>query len=142
MKPVMIEVAALTLFAGAFARADYAQEVLKDCPVACWQFQDSASTGGAAAKDETGRHPGVYHRNTIAHLEAAGRLGQRNSPQHLPSRERPCCQRAQPLVPKAEAFKHYVKNSTRTTMNSTKGASQRGGMGFSEGQYPPARLPG
>jgi len=34
MKPLIIKVAALTLFAGGVARADYAQEVLKDSPVA------------------------------------------------------------------------------------------------------------
>ena len=61
MKPTTIALlAALTLFTGGVARADYAQEVLKDGPVAWWRFQDSASTDGAAAKDETGRHPGVY----------------------------------------------------------------------------------
>ena len=46
------------------ARADYAREVLKDRPVAWWRFRDSACTDGAAAKDETGRHPGVYHGKT------------------------------------------------------------------------------
>jgi hypothetical protein len=61
MKPTTIALlAALTLFTGGVARADYAQEVLKDGPVAWCRFQDSACTDGAAAKDETGRHPGVY----------------------------------------------------------------------------------
>jgi len=40
--------------------ADYGAEVRKDGPIAWWRFQDSACTDGAAAKDETGRHPGVY----------------------------------------------------------------------------------
>lgn len=46
------------------ARADYAQEVLKDSPVAWWRFGDSMTADGATAKDETGRHAGSYHGNT------------------------------------------------------------------------------
>ena len=64
MKPLIINVAAFTLLVGGVAQADYAQEVVKDRPVAWWRFQDPASTDGATAKDETGRHSGVYHGNT------------------------------------------------------------------------------
>ena len=46
------------------ARADYAQEVMKDSPLAWWRFQDYSSAGGAAAKGETGRHAGVYLGHT------------------------------------------------------------------------------
>ena len=43
----------------AFA-GEYAQEVLKDKPVAWWRFADPSSEGGSAARDEFGLHPGVY----------------------------------------------------------------------------------
>ena len=44
MKPLIIKIAALTLFAGGVARAEYAEEVLKDSPAAWRPIQDSAST--------------------------------------------------------------------------------------------------
>ena len=57
---------------GASARADYAREVLKDKPVAWWRFRDSVCTDGAAAKDETGRHPGVYRGGVTLEAGPAG----------------------------------------------------------------------
>ena len=61
MVPFLICQLLLTSPAGnTAARADYAREVFNDSPVAWWRFQDSACTDGAAAKDATGRHPGVY----------------------------------------------------------------------------------
>ncbi len=70
---------ALVGFAGAVvsdARADYAEEVLKDGPVAWWRFQDSASGDRAVAKDETKQHPGVYHGNTTVAASVPGIGGQ------------------------------------------------------------------
>ena len=46
------------------ARGDYAREVLKDRPVAWWRLADKTTADGAPAKDETGRHAGVYHGRT------------------------------------------------------------------------------
>ena len=46
------------------ARADYAEEILRDRPVAWWRFADKITADGAAAKDETGKHAGTYHGNT------------------------------------------------------------------------------
>ncbi len=62
MKPlVIIVLLAVTLSLAVPAlSADYGAEVRKDGPIAWWRFQDSACTDGTAAKDETGRHPGVY----------------------------------------------------------------------------------
>ena len=57
-------VALLAVGISPVARADYAQEVMKDRPVAWWRFQDYSSAGGAVAKDETGRHAGVYLGHT------------------------------------------------------------------------------
>ena len=48
------------------ARADYAQEVFKDSPVAWWRFGDNMTTDGATAKDETGQPAGIHHGNTTA----------------------------------------------------------------------------
>jgi predicted GH43/DUF377 family glycosyl hydrolase len=42
----------------------YKDEVLKDRPVAWWRFGDNTTVEGAAAKDEVGQHPGIYHGNT------------------------------------------------------------------------------
>ncbi|MBL7133097.1 MAG: hypothetical protein ISS78_03280, partial [Phycisphaerae bacterium] len=54
------------------ARGDYAREVLKDSPVAWWRFRDSVCTDGAAAKDETGRHAGVYRGGVTLESGPAG----------------------------------------------------------------------
>ena len=59
----------LTACAGS-ARADYAQEVRLDKPLAWWRFDDQASASGAVARDQMGVHPGTYHGG--AALEAEG----------------------------------------------------------------------
>ena len=57
-------------------RADYAHEVAQDHPVAWWRFPEKAMADGALAKDETGRHAGVYHGNvTVADGIAASAGG-------------------------------------------------------------------
>ena len=50
----------LTACAGS-ARADYAQEVRLDKPLAWWRFDDQASASGAVARDQMGVHLGTYH---------------------------------------------------------------------------------
>ncbi len=100
MITLIIKMAALALFSGGVARADCAREVLKDSPVACRRFLASASTDEAAAKDETSRHTGLYHGNTIAHPRAAGgRPGK--SPAALAQQRTDVPPAAQPLVLKA-----------------------------------------
>jgi len=42
------------------ARAGYVDEVTKDRPLGWWRFADAASAEGSVARDEMGRHPGVY----------------------------------------------------------------------------------
>ena len=59
----------LTACAGS-ARADYAQEVRQDKPLAWWRFDDLASSSGAIARDQMGVHPGAYHGGVA--LEAEG----------------------------------------------------------------------
>jgi len=51
--------AALTLVAPARA-ANYEVEVRQDGPCAWWRFQDPSCAEETVAKDETGRHPGLY----------------------------------------------------------------------------------
>jgi hypothetical protein len=68
---VGVLVASLAL-AGRSVAAEYVAEVRKDDPIAWWRFQDAAGTEGAVARDETGKHPGVYRRGV--RLEA-GPLG-------------------------------------------------------------------
>ena len=50
-------------FVGTLALADYPAEVRRDQPVGYWRFCDDSAGEGRPAKDETGRHAGVYHGN-------------------------------------------------------------------------------
>jgi len=50
----------LLLCRAALGASDYAQEVLKDTPIAYWRFADAASAEGAPCKDETGQQPATY----------------------------------------------------------------------------------
>jgi predicted GH43/DUF377 family glycosyl hydrolase len=55
---------------GTVALADYPDEVRQDLPIGYWRFVDESADEGMLAKDEIGRHPGVYHGGITLDVDA------------------------------------------------------------------------